>query len=87
MKFTRGPWSHSTINGETWVQSQDTTYICKLYEASNLKEANALLIAAAPEMYGWLKRLADAPNYDLLESLMPALDDFLADLGLDEEEP
>ena len=71
-KWTPGPWSHSTINGETWIQAQDTTYICKLYEASNLKKANARLIAAAPEMYGILIELAETKSQS--ELVYKALD-------------
>lgn len=68
-KFTKGPWeagSGKRSDPQTTVYSDDVTGSaiadCRLkyvFRKEGEAEANALLIAAAPEMYEFIKGFAD----------------------------
>lgn len=75
MKYTPGPWlaSHHTLQdgfgGKKWVKILDKhrTTICEFSEWTEEAKANAILIAAAPELlesakegYGALKDIINA---------------------------
>jgi hypothetical protein len=65
MKFTPGPWSIVPNIIETeWLITAQRSDACRGYVASTAKtndesEANARLIAAAPELYEALKEIAE----------------------------
>jgi hypothetical protein len=62
MKYTPGPWR----SGGCEVREANGCLICDLAVAkrhSNETEANARLIAAAPEMYAILNRLYETGQY------------------------
>ena len=70
-RFTPGPWeSCDDGNYGTSVYSKDGMCICALFQPTNSTddvEANGRLIAAAPEMYGLIKRfieIVDTENSD-----------------------
>ena len=71
MKMTGSPaiWTVSTAVGYPWhVQDQCGDTVCRIGGHFNAilddetNESNARLIAAAPKMYEWLKRMA--PSWD-----------------------
>lgn len=67
-KHTPGPWA---VNDETWVVCSGDYFIadCEVshFMAQNEREANARLIAAAPEMMAVLKSVEWVPSDDGLE--------------------
>ena len=82
-KFTPGPWKWVSDRG--WDAVAEAKHVASIICDLKLNNpANARLIAAAPEMYELLKQLANAPDYNALELLMPKVDDFLDDLGMEE---
>lgn len=54
--FNKGPWVHA---GNTVIHERSRFGICKVIGDDDVDIANAVLIAAAPEMYEMLKRFAD----------------------------
>ena len=74
-KWTKGPWDLSDIgeygdwDGNSRVVAADDIRICAVHaggdaEMSAENEANAHLIAAAPDLYKMLDRLLDEYAYD-----------------------
>ena len=59
-QHTPGPW-HVDINGEGAITAPDGALIARLHNASrdDLREANARLIAAAPDLLAALQAVAD----------------------------
>ena len=61
-KFTRGPWNN--CDGETIeTKKARICIIAPLNLTQEESDANAALIAAAPEMYAKLKELADVLRF------------------------
>ena len=63
--FTPGPWKHELIHGviDIFPASNTDNDIVSIYDLSEEGEANARLIAAAPDMYDLLGKAFDAlPN-------------------------
>lgn len=61
---TAGPWTYGTHQGHTLVQTEEPAKtICNVYgNTTDQKEANASLIAAAPDMLEALKHIRDHDN-------------------------
>ncbi|KKK96392.1 hypothetical protein LCGC14_2663210 [marine sediment metagenome] len=70
-KFTPGPWK-VVSTPITW-QIRDATdeVITESWDYHPLPDANARLIAAAPEMYELLSSLADQADYALTQGDVP----------------
>jgi len=62
-KFTPGRWQWVGIGDEIYVETEHTKYIASLkqygYSSEETQEANAHLIAAAPELYEALEKCAE----------------------------
>lgn len=58
---TAGPWTYGTHQGHTLVQTEEPAKtICNVYgNTTDQKEANASLIAAAPELLEALRKTLD----------------------------
>lgn len=65
-KFTPGPWQWVGIGDEIYVETEHTKYIASLkkygYLSEETQEANAHLIAAAPDMYAVLELLIETEH-------------------------
>lgn len=61
-KFTPGPWYISMNDNYVRAESSKGWNIAKIEDQPPYKEANARLIAAAPEMYKILDLLDDDPG-------------------------
>ena len=65
---TPGPWGITIDNNIARIGNQPGIYFAQVNlgqrssQFRSEKEANARLIAAAPRMYGWLKRMS--PSWD-----------------------
>jgi len=61
-KHTQGPWTYATHQGHTLVETvEPAKTVCNVYgNTTDAKEANARLIAAAPEMLEALKAVTDS---------------------------
>lgn len=57
-KYTPGPWSVEARKGETWVCRSDSAVLARIAAAKGSQQANARLIAAAPDLLEALKRLS-----------------------------
>ena len=62
-EFTKGKWNLSESNCQTLISAETTTGIIPIAMLTSLNsselQANARLIAAAPEMYELLKKILD----------------------------
>ena len=80
-KHTRGKWFERQVPGDqrrfTVLTDfgSSTQSICHLYHRKGETEANANLIAAAPEMLEALHNLVNAASGDTIENLKIALAD------------
>lgn len=65
MKHTPGPWTYHTHQGHTLVQTEEPAKtVCNVYgNTTDAKEANARLIAAAPELLATLQEVVDYHKY------------------------
>ena len=62
---TPGPWNYhrpTMAQPSAWIYGQDERPVCELNDNRNEYEANARLIAAAPEMYELLKAYQSAED-------------------------
>jgi len=65
-KFTPGPWERYGVDGSVDIDivtnpgSTDATSVCRVHWNGYDHDANANLIAAAPDLYAALKGLLDA---------------------------
>ncbi len=64
MNFSLAPWKVVTFEGNYYVENEKVTSVCRvrIRHKEEETEANARLIAAAPEMYELLKLLIDQPE-------------------------
>lgn len=65
-KHTQGEWVISEYNPNYIVDSQELinqSIICQVYGSSEIQEANALLIAAAPDLLEFIKRMVSESNF------------------------
>jgi hypothetical protein len=61
-QFTPGSWEYhrpTLARPSAWIYGQDERPVCELNDNRNEYEANARLIAAAPDMYGALQVLRE----------------------------
>ena len=56
MEYTKGDWKLHKISSGGYLISSDTSSVAQVYDEEN-PEANARLIAAAPELYEACKEL------------------------------
>ena len=67
-KHTPGPWQQGDANGERNIYAADQTVICRMevWRGSDADEAdaNAALIASAPELLAALSRLVREAGYE-----------------------
>lgn len=71
-KFTKGKW-RASYEENKYIWSSDDQVLGELYfttpEEPGETEANARLIAAAPEMYDYLKRICDFYHGSMIKRL------------------
>jgi hypothetical protein len=69
-KHTPGPWQVKQLSGnELYIMDKEQAVICEFHTAYNTDEANAQLIAAAPELLD----CADAPDLDAAHDMLSEL--------------
>ena len=71
MEYTKGKWEVGSDSWDTYIGT-GTQYLAKIINSGSLTDnevqANAHLIAAAPEMYEALKLLIERMNSDMVGS-------------------
>jgi hypothetical protein len=79
MKHTPGPWKVKPLGKQLYVESESGAFVCDMQVSDNLGEmispqiqADAALIAAAPEMLKVLKDLLTWDDGNLPGDLMDA---------------
>ena len=91
-KFTPGPWKAigRTICPKNQLDPLNTEIVCRIHENrfASREEANASLIAAAPEMYDLLERLPSdirhllqSGNTDMCKRIVGKIDAILMEAG------
>jgi hypothetical protein len=71
-KFTPAPWE--VFRKESSVGCKEGQGIAELWRDGDERKANAALIAAAPEMYEMLKRVAELVNTDGMSAIQWIMD-------------
>lgn len=85
MRATPGPWHVITNAGLTKIKDQNNTGLAFVYQnGSEINEANAHLIAAAPDLLSSLEELL-CSIYDNDDHLHPDTDEVLPDIKKCEE--
>ena len=76
MKHTPEPWY--SIEGEPYIiKSEEGDHIADIWlVATGFKEANARLIAAAPEMFALLNEWLDTPFFETKEEWREWVEDY-----------
>jgi len=74
-KFTPGPWfvEDDSYPDDLTIKSGKNKFVAKVAQWRGNKEANARLIAAAPEMYELLKGIRDASRQPVLKEMIDKL--------------
>lgn len=78
MKHTPGPWTvrktdrpfYSSIGGAYFIHGPEKEYVARLTDEAGDREANARLIAAAPELFEVIQKFVAALNTNYSASTM-----------------